>query len=270
MLLTSLFLDYSTNLFTLPVVNIDSQLDVNQLNKPELSAKEYQVKIKFPANTNLPKRGEISFNIPTHPSLQSKVRVQLPPSIGYGINSCYTVEYYEWQRPYEAGKVPYLSKIQKQLVHTEYWRVPTSDKFYLLSYNDYYLYKSNSKVETIKLTRTNTNFDLLIDNLDVIDIKSITQNGIEFTNWKLIDNSLYWRPYFEPLVNPDPTPSTEPTVAIEWLNGDKPVVGSEYEVSYIKPLTLEDIVYVDYENKTILSNYGYANYSLYANSFFIR
>ena len=255
MLLTSLLLDYSTKIFTYPIENINSQLEINELSKPKLSAKEYQIKIKFPVNYNVVRRKDIEFNIPTHPSLEYKVRLQLPPSIGYGINSCYTVEYYEWQRPYEAGKVPYLSKIQKKLVYKEYWRIPTSDKFYLLSINDYNNYKVNLNTQKVKLTKSNTLQDSLLNNLDIIDIQSINQNIINFTNWKLIDNSLYWRPYFIPLVNSNPPEIDKPTISIEWLEGDKPIEESEYEINYIKPLSLEDIIYVDYENKNILSNY---------------
>lgn len=266
MLLTPLLLDYSNKIPTKPISPINFQLEVNQLTQPELSPIEYQLQITFPHNVNLPRQGQLTFTIPTHQTLQSKVRLQLPPSIGYGINSCYKVEYFEWQRPYQAGRVPYLSKVQKTKVYEEYWRVPTSDNFYILSYKDYNYYKPNQKTETVKLTKSTNTQDNLINNLDVIDIKAITQNGVEFTNWKLVDNSLYWRQYFEPLLNPEPAPLTEPTVFIEWLNGDKPNEGSEYEVNYIKPLSLEDIVYVDLKGKSILSNSYYFNNGWFVNN----
>ena len=260
MILTPLLLDFSNKLYSPPVNAINSQLEVNQLTQPELSPIEYQVKITFPANnihiTGI-RQHELTFNIPTHSSLQNKVRIQLPPSIGYGINSCYKVKYFEWQRPYQAGIMPHLSKVQKKKVYEEYWRVPTSDKFYLLSYNDYQYYKANFKTESITLTRDTGTADSLLTNLDVIDIKSIVQGSTQYTNWKLIDNSLYWRPYFEPLVNPVEDPSTEPTVAIEWLDGDKPI--GDYQVNYIKPLTLEDILFIELEGKSILSNSYYFN-----------
>jgi hypothetical protein len=135
--------------------------------------------------------------------------------------------------------------------------VPTSDKFYLRSYKDYQYYKTNSKVESITLTRESEVTDSLLSNLGVIDIQSIVKGNTQYTNWKLTDNSLYWRAYFEPLTNVDPNPSTVPTVAIEWLTGSKP--SGDYQVNYIKPLTLEDILYVDLEGKSILSNSYYFN-----------
>ena len=266
MLLTSLLLDFSNKLYSPPSTTINSQLEVNQLIQPELSLIQHQIKITFPANnTHITgiRQHELTFNIPTHPSLQSKVRLQLPASIGYGANSSYLVEYFEWQRPYQAGRMSYLSKVQKKKVYEEYWRVPTSDKFYLRSYRDYQYYKANSKTESITLTRSEEIIDSLTAHLDVIDIQSIVQGSQQYTNWKLKDNSLYWRPYFEPLTNVDPTPSTAPTVAIEWLTGSKPT--EEYQVSYIKPLTLEDILYVDLEGKSILSNSYYFN-SLFVNN----
>lgn len=260
MILTPLLLDFSNKLYSPPVNAINSQLEVNQLTQPELSPIEHQVKITFPANnTHITgtRQHELTFNIPTHPSLQSKVRLQLPASIGYGANSSYLVEYFEWQRPYQAGRVPYLSKVQKRKVYEEYWRVPTSDKFYLRSYRDYQYYKANSKTESITLTRSEGLQDSLLDHLDVIDVQSIVQDNTQYTNWKLVDNSLYWRPYFEPLINPVETPSTEPTVAIEWIAEGTPT--GDYQVNYIKPLTLEDILYVDLEGKSILSNSYYFN-----------
>lgn len=260
MILTPLLLDFSNKLYSPPATAINSQLEVNQLTQPELSPIEYQVKITFPTNNihiTGSRQQELTFNIPTHPSLQSKVRLQLPASLGYGVNSSYLVEYFEWQRPYQAGRVPYLSKIQKKKVYEEYWRVPTSDKVYLQSYKDYQYYKVSTKTEYITLTRGANLQDSLLEYLGVIDIQSIVKGNEQYTNWKLVDNSLYWRPYFEPLVNPIENPSTTPTVAIEWLAGSKP--SGEYQVNYITPLTLEDILYVDLEGKSILSNSYYFN-----------
>lgn len=260
MILSSLLLDFSNKLYSSPATAINSQLEVNQLTQPELSPIEYQVKITFPANNihiTGSRQHELTFNIPTHSSLQYKVRIQLPPSLGYGINSCYKVEYFEWQRPYQAGRMPHLSKIQKRKVYEEYWRVPTSDKVYLQSYRDYQYYKVSTKTESITLTKSEGLQDSLLNHLNVIDIQSIVQGNQQYTNWKLADNSLYWRPYFEPLVNPVENPSTTPTVAIEWLAGSKP--SGEYQVNYIKPLTLEDILFVELEGKSILSSSYYFN-----------
>lgn len=260
MILTPLLLDFSNKLYSPPATAINSQLEVNQLTQPELSPIEYQVKITFPTNNihiTGSRQHELTFNIPTHPSLQSKVRLQLPASLGYGVNSSYLVEYFEWQRPYQAGRMPHLSKIQKKKVYEEYWRVPTSDKVYLQSYKDYQYYKVSTKTEYITLTRGANSQDSLLEYLGVIDIQSIIKDNQQYTNWKLVDNSLYWRPYFEPLVNPVENPSTTPTVAIEWLAGSKP--SGEYTVNYITPLTLEDILYVDLEGKSILSNSYYFN-----------
>ena len=260
MILTPLLLDFSNKLYSPPSTPTNSQLAVNQLTQPELSPVEHQVKITFPANnTHITgtRQQELTFNIPTHPSLQSKVRLQLPASIGYGANSSYLVEYFEWQRPYQAGRMPYLSKVQKRKVYEEYWRVPTSDKVYLQSYKDYQYYKVSTKTEYITLNRGANSQDSLLEYLGVIDIHSIVKGNEQYTNWKLVDDSLYWRPYFEPLVNPVENPSTTPTVAIEWLAGSKP--SGEYTVNYITPLTLEDILYVDLEGKSILSNSYYFN-----------
>lgn len=54
--------------------------------------------------------------------LHNKLRVALPPSVGYGINASYRVEYWEW--------TPLLNidaQITKKLIRTEYWYVPGID-----------------------------------------------------------------------------------------------------------------------------------------------
>lgn len=125
---------------------------------PYILAPRYYLLIKSPLDQNLP-----TLKIKIHKSdtslLKNKARILLEPSLTYGINSCYTVEYWEW--------VPNLNltaDISKKKLKTEYWFVPILDNnyaphqlYYLkltecYSYNPfYYSYYNYSKLSSEKV-----------------------------------------------------------------------------------------------------------------------
>lgn len=111
------------NLYTPPLV----------LNKPYILAPRYYLLIHSPADQYLP-----TLKIHIHKSdeslLKNQARLLLTPSISYGINSAYKIEYWEWRPIINSS-----ADITHKKIKTEYWYVPTLDEFYIPQYS-YYLY----------------------------------------------------------------------------------------------------------------------------------
>lgn len=278
---TPLLLDFSKTIYPNFIKKRvpTSQQELIDLQEAVISSPNYYLKIYFPVNLsdlNKVKLDSFQINIPLDKTLNNQVRLALPPSIGYGLNSCYKVEYWEWTKPY----VPFQfnradTRIMKRQVYEEYWRVPTHDKLTFYDYNSWFTYKPNYKCPPkVIFTRGSTGFDSLLNNLDIINILSISQKiegeeenlcKVNYTNYIITDDSLTWVPPFESLPHPDKPPMHYPansTVAIEWLPGAKPIEGSEYEITYIKPLGLEDIVYIDdLTGKSALTYHPKYNYN---------
>ena len=271
-MLTPLLLDFSDksypNLFKKQTPT--SQQELLELQESIISSTNYFIKIYFPENFtqfNGLKKDQLQFNIPLDPKLNNQMRLGLVPSIGYGVNSCYKVEYWEWSRPFYPGQFKRTdTRIIKKQVYEEYWRIPNFNKKYFYDYLSWKKYIPRYDCPPkLTLIKSDSNLDSLIDHLEIINIISIKQDKQKFTNFRLVDDSLYWVPPFEALPNPM-LPATyqapESTVAIEWLGGVTPEIGTEYEVTYIKPLSLEDIVYIDdLTGKSVLTHHPMYNYS---------
>lgn len=109
-------------------------------SKPLILAPRYYLLIKSPKDQNLP---TIKINIHKSNSslLKNKARVLLEPSLNYGINSCYKVEYWEW--------IPNLNltaDISKKKLFTQYWFVPLLDNNYVPYYSYVTAYNNNSNI----------------------------------------------------------------------------------------------------------------------------
>jgi len=95
---------------------------------PYLLAPRYYVTINRPRNQPGP-----AIHVPLHKSptslLKNKLRIALEPSIGWGINGSYKVDYWEWIPNINLPAVP-----TKRKLRTEYWYVPTLDREYVPRY----------------------------------------------------------------------------------------------------------------------------------------
>jgi len=89
---------------------------------PYILAPRYYVLIHRPVTLPGP---TIKIDIHKSPAslLHNKLRVALPPSVGYGINASYKVEFWEW-RPL----INHDARITNKLISTEYWYVPGIDE----------------------------------------------------------------------------------------------------------------------------------------------
>lgn len=256
MTLTPIYLDFQDAFVPqpLPVTLPKTDIEQEALEEAVISSPQYYLLIYYPKTNNLigslPTQ-PIKINLPVHPAIRNKVRLLLMPSVGYGMNSCYKVEYWQWTKPYLPTLMQQTtpSKISKVKLKEEYWLVPAIDGTRLLNYRQFINFqpKFDSKnTNTISLVRGAAT-DSLLSNLDVVVINSITQNNVTFSGYTIVDDSLVWK---EPVpldpTAPVPTTPAAPTVAIDWSAATtQPLAGSTYQVTYPKPATPIDLLYRD-------------------------
>ncbi len=257
MILTPIYLDFQDAFVPqpLPVTVPKTDIELEALEEPVISSPQYYLLIHYPKTSNLigalPTQ-PIKVNLPIHPSIRNKVRLQMLPSVGYGINSCYRVEYWQWTKPYLPTLMQQTtpSKITKVKLKEEFWLVPAIDGTRLLNYRQYLDFKpkfDSKNTKEILLTRSAIATDSLLNNLDVMVINTITQDNTIFAGYQIIDDSLLWK---EPLpvdpTAPVPTTPAAPTVALDWSAATlAPAAGTEYKVTFVKPATPNDLLYRD-------------------------
>lgn len=148
-------------------------------NAPYSLAPRYFIIIHRPVTQPGP---TIKINIHKTPAslLHNKLRVALPPSIGYGINASYKVEYWEWK-----PLINIDAQITNKLIHTEYWYVPSIDECsYIATYpfdphlNSWY-YKTGSidSIHKPRITQKNILVNRIFDNTTVSDTITTTEDS---------------------------------------------------------------------------------------------
>lgn len=125
--------------------------DLLDIDNPIYLSPRYYIKIFRPPTTNttgsLSSEGQI-YPIQRSGVLANKLQLQLRPSIGYGINSCYRVEYWQWEkillpRGYSLTGVVGKNKLSKdkpqykhKMIRQEYWYIPNADGSLNSNYNN--------------------------------------------------------------------------------------------------------------------------------------
>lgn len=150
------------------------------LNFQFVLAPRYYLKIYSPKDQNLS-----TIKIPIHKSpashLKNKARILLSPSLSYGINSSYKVEYWEW-----VPNIGYTQPPSKTLIKTEYWNIPTLDNNYRvhlpfhLHLNEYQFYINNYNYNVNRLISEQIVVLRSVDNINnkVFDIIDPTKSFI--------------------------------------------------------------------------------------------
>ena len=145
-MLTPIFIDFtkpsnevytSSNYLNLeakdPIDLYTENTDPSTNTKIKLLAPRYYVLIHSPAN-KFQATKKINIEKAPHSINKNQLRVELEPSIGYGINACYRVEYWEWVPVLNSpSSIPTTKK-----VHEEYWYVPSIDSYGFYIPNYYY------------------------------------------------------------------------------------------------------------------------------------
>lgn len=220
--------------------------------KPYILAPRYYILIKSPKDQNFP---TIKINIHKRSTslLKNKARVLLEPSLAYGINSCYTVEYWEW-----IPNLNLIANISKKKLFTQYWLVPLLNNNYTPYYpyttffsnnSNIYPYLNHTKLvsEKIEVSRTitgnivedyitNSKYnhifyfpkDSIIDFKEVITLELIGHNK-ETKDWnfsKKLTHSILTR-------------------NIEGLDGDLTNGITTTTVKYITPFTPNELIIME-------------------------
>lgn len=143
-MLTPIFIDLlqtSDTLYTSNYLDLDTKDPINLYTKNEdslinskeyLLAPRYYVLIYSPAN-NFQATKKINIEKAPHSLAKNILRTSLAPSIGYGINSCYKIEYWSWRPLLNSNSI-----ITKTKVNTEYWYVPSLDTYGNYIPNNYF------------------------------------------------------------------------------------------------------------------------------------
>jgi hypothetical protein len=179
------------------------------------------------------------------------IRLSLTPSIGWGINSCYIVEYWIWY-PIVKGS-SYVNKTipRKKLIKTENWLVPSCNGYAALNYKEWFSYAHKSpKLGSIDISRGSGTYDAIP--LDIIDIVSVVgSDGTiyqDFTVYKEVVDNLITQSINEEVY-------TELGIR---FNGAAPLLNEVYTINYVKPPLFRDIIFLDQAS----------SYNLYSQSYY--
>lgn len=258
--------------------------DLSDITDPIYLAPRYYLKI-FPPSTYNSNSSISSKNlihhIPRSGILSGVLQLKLRPSVGYGINSCYRVEYWEWQKfilpkGYSLSGHPSKNRLAKDkpqyphhLIKEEHWYIPTADGSINLNYDSFYMnqgtlphaysypYLSPKRkgggLDSFTMMRADSNFlhegvDYFkpphhLEVFDVVSIKTLedSNNWEDFSVTRIISNS--------PLKELTGEEITQ-AVGIGW-GVASPRPASYYELTYIKPFLLEDIIFIEDRASTL-------------------
>lgn len=222
--------------------------------KPIYLAPRYFLRIHRPNNEE---GAPITYRIPHLGKWKGQIRLSLSPSLSRSSNSCYRVEYWEWNKIiYPAGyndaglrpnqvRSKDMPSNTRRMLFTEYWYIPPTDE-----------------TLSIPMRRVDSSPDFpycdfiynddVVEVLDLIDEDSIRWNDYELRN-------LTYKPLIEDLTNDVVTHMP----GICW-GQSHPRPNTKYSIKIGKPITKhEDILYLPEwdrrarDNRSTFNNYPY-------------
>lgn len=222
--LTPIYIQYQPSYLTPEAIPEEVDEDEVRWGEPI-----YSIVINAPVNPNLV--GHLPFPsrrlvIPA----DGVIRLSLPPTVGFGVNSSYRVEYYYW-RPviYPEGFTPVSAPAQR--LRTEYWRVPNRLGQFYLSLEQ--LVRGEAGIvptEQLSVVRGLDRIDALP--APVFSIQKISAGDVIYSDYALTSVGIKWgevRPAFE----------------------------SSYTVHYYKPFNLIHLLYSPQEQaQTLVMDYA--------------
>jgi hypothetical protein len=258
--------------------------DLLDIPDPIYLAPRYYLKIFSPStynsNSSISSRSLIH-HIPRSGILAGTLQLLLRPSVGYGINSCYRVEYWEWEkfllpRGYSLSGHPTKNRLAKdkpqyphRFIKEEHWYIPSADGSININYDSFYSNQGHlphaysypyllpkrkgGGLSSFTIMRADSNFihegvDYFKPphHLEVFDVVSITslEDGNEWQDFsvtKIASNS--------PLKSLTGEEVTQ-AVGIGWGTA-APRPSSYYELTYVKPFLLEDLIFIEERASTL-------------------
>lgn len=179
------------------------------------------------------------------------IRLLLTPSVGWGVNSCYKVDYRYWVPLAKGVNYTTTTKPTKGVLKSENWHVPSHNGYRSLNYKEYLSHdKARPLTNTLTIERTTTG-DEPLSNYGVIEILHVLDSqGNEY------DTSLV----LDPLDTLASQASNTPVYSSMSLrfNGASPILGETFTITYVRPVPLKDVIFLDVPSKdNIYSNIYY-------------
>lgn len=204
--------------------------------------------------------------------LKNTVRLSLKPSIGYGINSCYRLEFWKWYPVNVISEAKKPKRLTQEFIKQEYLYIPdinnysTRYRYYSSTYDSIYYsslayrlpFKSIKEITVIrKFKSSGVILDEFLPNQTPLDIFAFNKSDIKpYENIDVDKDKPYDKfvsslgiEYRGEYPKPEFTPSSNNSLYYgqEIVNGE--IVGSiapiTYSVEYIRPLKGIDVVQKD-------------------------
>lgn len=264
MLYTPLYIDYKDIFGPQPSYNLPTtQEDLDSLGRSLITEDNYILEIHPPRTVNFDTDEEYlraPFNVRVNrlDNYYLKLRLQLAPcnpKAPKGLNSCYKVNYYKWNKMLTptATKLLYPNnKSKKEFIKTEYWYVWDSryfiqQKLDLFGYSeDYYwiryidLARQDKELKQTITVPYAESIDLT-DYPEVIQIDSISHTNGDVTGYQIVDTSQQFIPSFL-----DDLPLYQFQLRLDFSEATNvPLEGTNIDITYINPLDLHQVLIVE-------------------------
>lgn len=199
------------------LVPILAVVDLPQEEDPPITGMEQVLATRYYLKVYAPERGQVGivrptrYDIPMAGITAGVARLLLPPSIGYGVNASYRVEYVAWRPVINTVKVngtrPRV-RVPERVIREEYWKVP----------------HSNCKLMRMQLVHAQDRDPIPAGILNPVSVTAIDGRPLQ---WDIIEH---------PLQGTHDKSLRDITIHVDIA------IGEEYVIEYMAPLTLRDLV----------------------------
>jgi hypothetical protein len=211
-------------------VPILAVVDVPHEEDPPITGKEQVLAARYYLRIYPPQRGQVGVVLPTRWDIPMAgvtagvARVVLPPSVGYGINSSYRVEYVMWRPILNGVMVGKRARVRvpERVIKEEYWKVP----------------HNHNKVMELQIVHLMERDEIPIGIMNPISVRSApcTTDVVAMHCSSPHDEPLTWDIMERPLEGTYDKSLRDITMGVNLP------MGREYIVEYLMPLTLRDVV----------------------------
>lgn len=254
-----IYLDYQLVFKPQPIKELPvDQNALDLLGRTVITHDNYILEIEPPINltTDVGFKEKFEVRLNRLSNYDLKVRLELPPSPcnnKFSYNDCYKVNYYKWNKVLSplTRQIVLPNTTNKEYMYSEYWYVADTKKYrentvtffkdfeygYWLKHIQLYEGFEEDPIKTITVPFSNQ-IDLT-QYPEIISIEKITYEGNqEITGFKINDSSAQYIPSYL-----DVYPLYPFNLNLDFTEAvNVPVDGTEIQIEYIQPLTLEQLV----------------------------
>lgn len=198
------------------LVPILAVVDLPHEEDPPITGMEQILATRYYLRVYTPERGQVGIVLPTRYDIPMAgitagvARLLLLPSIGYGVNASYRVEYVAWRPIINSVKGASKPRVRvpERVIREEYWKVP----------------HSHCKLMQMKLIHAQDRDPIPAGVMNPVSVTALDGRPLE---WDIIEH---------PLEGAHDKSLRDISIQV-----DIPI-GGEYVVQYMAPLTLRDVV----------------------------